>query len=600
MAFISEVTSIFLQRFYTGWITLRNQLTVPIRVMGRRVVELYDALIAGNDWEVTPWLSLKRRAGHTAYATINYAALAMYSWKSNTQGTIPIIDTTGDIEYISNGVNVLAAKTAGAGLGQQSSILGIGNYLYVGNPTLTFKWDGPAGLQGVTNWGIANPTSSSGPTLCTVGTQVGRAPSLSWTNPANFASAVAYASCISPSTGGTSKLLEGTGFGFTVPAGSLTTSIEVIFDMTISGGFVEAYVVPLVNGSQHGIFSYLGKFVAGSYTVDQTRDAGAFSDSAFTDTQVNGTGFGYALLFIMSPSTTVLAKNGRMTVYQSATPTVTVTGSGTFSAVNGFTYVMAYGNSTSGEVSNATPPSLNTGPFTNVAYVGIGVTASADPQVNQIRIYRTTDSGGGNQFFEISNSPFPNTTATVQDTTPDTSLQVTSQAEINLGNTPPPSGLTNLAWWSGRMWGSTNNLLWASTGPETISGTAPNSNWNPLFQWVIPGVIVRNVPGPNGMLIFTQDDCYIVRGTDITNYTVNEFVKDFGVRSYNALDTDGTNLYVFTSDRQFILLASSGAQDIGLPIADQLLMLDPTAIYVKVNRYGLDSIVRILNTVAQA
>jgi len=77
-------------------------------------------------------------------------------------------------------------------------------------------------------------------------------------------------------------------------------------------------------------------------------------------------------------------------------------------------------------------------------------------------------------------------------------------------------------------------------------------------------------------------------------------VKDFGIRSYNALDTDGTNLYVFTSDRQFILLASSGAQDIGLPIADQLLMLDPTAVYVKVNRYGLDSIVRILNTVAQA
>jgi hypothetical protein len=147
------------------------------------------------------------------------------------------------------------------------------------------------------------------------------------------------------------------------------------------------------------------------------------------------------------------------------------------------------------------------------------------------------------------------------------------------------------------MWGSVNNILYASTGPETLAGQAPQSNWNPLFQWVIPGVIVRNVTGPNGMLVFTQDDCYIVRGTDITNFTVNEFVRDFGVRNYSCVDTDGTNLYVFTSDRQFIVVSSSGANDIGLSIGDQLLTVDPTQAYVKVNRYGLDSIVRILDVV---
>ena len=251
----------------------------------------------------------------------------------------------------------------------------------------------------------------------------------------------------------------------------------------------------------------------------------------------------------------------------------------------------------SGEISNASPPSNNTGPFTNEAYVGIPVTASTDPQVNQIRIYRTTDSGGGNQFFEIQNSPFPNTTATLQDTTVDTALQVTSQAEINLGNTPPPAGIINLEWFAGRLWGSTGSTLWASTGPETLSGTAPQSNWNPLFQWVIPGPIQRLVTGPSGMLVLTLDDCYIVRGTDITNFTVNEFIRDFGIRSYNCVDTDGTNLYVFTSDRQFIIISSSGASDIGLPIADQLLNVDSTQAYVAVNRYALDSIVRILDVV---
>src|SRR5580658_21294 len=125
MAFASEVSNIFIQRFYTGWITLRNQLATPIKLMGRRVIELYDALITGNDFEVTPYLSLKRRAGHTAYVTLNFPAIDMVSWKSNTMGTIPIIDTTGDIEYVNSaGANTLiVAKTVTT----QSGLKGIGN-----------------------------------------------------------------------------------------------------------------------------------------------------------------------------------------------------------------------------------------------------------------------------------------------------------------------------------------------------------------------------------------------------------------------------------------------------------------------------------------
>jgi len=113
----------------------------------------------------------------------------------------------------------------------------------------------------------------------------------------------------------------------------------------------------------------------------------------------------------------------------------------------------------------------------------------------------------------------------------------------------------------------------------------------------MPGVIVRLVTGPNGQLVFTNDDCYIVRGTDITNYTVNLFVKDFGIRTYNAIDTDGTNIYVFTSDMQFIEINASGANDVGLPIGDQLANVNSTSVYVALNRYALDSIVRILDTV---
>lgn len=599
MPFISQVESIFIQRMYTGWITLRNQLTTPIKLMGRRVIELYDALIAGNDWEVTPLLSLKRRAGHTAYATINYAAMLLYSWKSNTMGTIPIIDTTNDIEYIVGAAGtVITTKTATTGLGLQSGILGIGNYLYAGTGQSTFKWDGPTGTQGATNWGITigSVNNFTGPDFAGTGANGGGA-GTAWTNPANVGSAVSFATC-SPSASGT-QALNATVFGFAIPSTTTITGIAVTFDgsstvTTNQAGHPSFFVTLLKGGVPYGgpktpkLTSSVNTFTLGSN--------GDLWGGTWGSSDINQTTFGVTFSGGGLSSPTYSIKNVRIVVYGNFGPVATPTGSGTFTAVNGFTYVVAYGNAVSGEISNASQFSANTGPFSNVAYVGVVVTASTDTQVNQIRVYRSTDSGGGNQFFEISNSPFANTNATIQDTTPDTQLQVTSQAEINLGNTPPPTAITNLEWFSGRMWGSTNNLLWASTGPETLSGTAPNSNWNPLFQWVIPGVLVRNVTGPNGMLVFTQDDCYIVRGTDITNYTVNEFIKDFGVRTYNAIDTDGTNLYVFTSDRQFILLSSSGAVDIGLPIADQLLNLDPTTVYVKVNRYALDSIVRILDT----
>jgi hypothetical protein len=769
MPFITEVESIYIQRMYTGWITLRNQLATPIKLMGRRVIELYDALIAGNDWEVTPYLSLKRRAGHTLLVGINYAAMYLYSWKSNTMGTIPIFDTTGDVEYYNGSATIsLLTKTSAT----QSSILGIGNYLYLGNGSFNLKWDGPTGSQQITNWGISAASagaasSTVGPDLAGTGAQSGAA--APWTNPTNVTSTSSFAtvtlpgvtnsvtsvvvnnhgsnysqpttvtftggggsgataqafvakgsgqiSGISVTSGGSgynsapavgisggagtgatatayigagrnttnnAEALQATNFSFSVPTSSTITAITATFQaeatVTSSGGgtgTVTCAVQLLSNGAPVGTPKNVTLTLDGAlhtYTVGGTDLWG----TTLTPTQLNSSTFGFQISLSVAYTGTWSVAFELNSCYTSASVIAlsnpAPTGSGTFTAVNGYSYADAYGNSVSGEISNATFIGNNTGPFTNQAYVGVPLIASSDPQVNQIHCYRTTDSGGGNQYFEIQTSPYPNVgytltaaanasggstvytgvfipnisnlasavgqyflvtgfvnagnngtfpcaaatqtsitltnsggvaethaaaaTLLAEDTTPDTSLQVTSQAEINLGNTPPPAGLVNLEWFAGRMWGAINNVLYASTGPETISGTAPNSNWNPLFQWVLPGgQIIRNIAGPNGMLSFVGDDCYIVRGTDITNYTVNVFVKNFGIRTYNAVDTDGTNLYVFTSDRQFIQVSPSGANDIGLPIADQLLNVDPTQCYVTVNRYGLDSIVRILDTV---
>jgi hypothetical protein len=587
MPFISEVAPIFIQRFYTGWITLRNQLATPIRVMGRRVIELYDALIAGNDWEVTPALSLKRRAGHTFYATVNSPALRMYSWKTNTQGTIPIVDTQTDLEYIQSGGTTGTTITSKS-VTTQCGILGIGNYFYMGNTPTNLKWDGPNGTQGVTNWGI---TFASAQTSETAGSGTSLSSSNpAWTNPGNVSSSVAYATTTLTSGFGGSQMLEAYNFGFS--ATGLLSALSVTFNASSTGASQELYVYLMYNGNP--VSGGVVHFVLLSGTVQPFTVI--FNASLITVAQLNNsTSAGFGIGFQAHGIGTASVNDVVVSVSSGGVGVPTPTGSGSLAAVNGWTYVVAYGNSVSGEVSNASVPSQNTGPFATRSYVALTVAASSDPQVNQIRVYRTTDSGGGNQFFELPNSPFPNTSTTIEDTSPDTSLQVTSQAEINLGNTPPPANITNLEWFAGRTWGSVGNILYASTGAETISGSAPNSNWNPEFQWVIPGPIQRLVTGPNGMLVFTLDDCYIVRGTDITNFTVNLFVKDFGIRSFNCVDTDGTNLYVFTSDRQFICLTASGATDMGLAIGDQLLTVDPTQAYLAVNRYGLDSIVRLLD-----
>ena len=90
-------------------------------------------------------------------------------------------------------------------------------------------------------------------------------------------------------------------------------------------------------------------------------------------------------------------------------PVATVSAvAGTMSATVGYRYVYAYGNSASGHVSSASNPSISTGPFTDKESVGLSILGSADSQVDEIHIFRTTDGGGG-IYFELPNSPISNT-----------------------------------------------------------------------------------------------------------------------------------------------------------------------------------------------
>src|SRR4029077_19246687 len=97
--------------------------------------------------------------------------------------------------------------------------------------------------------------------------------------------------------------------------------------------------------------------------------------------------------------------------------------SGSFSATNGgYYYVQCY-VTTSGNVSSPTPASSSTGNFTSKLGVNVTLVASMDPQVTAIRLFRTTDGGGG-VFFEVQGSPYPNASGIVTDNTSDANLSV--------------------------------------------------------------------------------------------------------------------------------------------------------------------------------
>jgi hypothetical protein len=313
----------------------------------------------------------------------------------------------------------------------------------------------------------------------------------------------------------------------------------------------------------------------------------------------------------------------------------------------GWEYVIAYGNSNSGHVSSPSPPSLSTGNFggfgtdvntsgtavtlilgspfitngtwngrtitingvnyvissvastttltlttsagtqTGVTYlvgyasVQVGLTMSNDPQVNQIHVYRTKD--GGSVYYELPNSPFPNTTANILDTSTDAGLQQLiffPTIPPAIPNTPPPAGLIHLTYHLGRIWGTVGNYVYYSAGPDVLIGNG-NESFPPANFFLYPSNVNRLVPISSGLLVFTTDDVYIILGTSLSTFYTMPFQPDAGLLSWNALDVQGSNIFWYTSDRQFVQMSSAGLNQIGYAIGDLIQAnINPAQAYV--------------------
>lgn len=266
---------------------------------------------------------------------------------------------------------------------------------------------------------------------------------------------------------------------------------------------------------------------------------------------------------------------------------------GTLSTFNGgWSYAISLVNTVNNTVSNASPVTTATGNFVGSSGVTVsgGLPASIDPQVDYVAIFRTKD-GGANWYLidGPGNTVYTTTLAQYQangyfDTTADANLNILLQAPLEEENSPPPTGLINLTYHLNRVFGSVGNTVYWSTGPDIPIGNGAEG-FDPDNFATFPSFVRRIVPTSIGALIFTVSDIFLIGGQGTTNSPLfpQPYASGIGLLSYNALDVNGTLIYLFTSDSQVISLdPSSGIGQVGFPIGDQFEKSNwnPSNVYV--------------------
>lgn len=253
--------------------------------------------------------------------------------------------------------------------------------------------------------------------------------------------------------------------------------------------------------------------------------------------------------------------------------------------------------SRSGHISTASPLFTIATSFP-ASVVTLTMPGSLDPQVDTIVVWATLD-GGSSLFFltEIPNLfPFQTVNISQSPFIGAASVNQFIPAPINHQNDPPPAGFLPMAFHFGRVWGAVGNFVYASGGPDVLSGN-PNESFSPLNFFQFPSPVTRIVPTATGILVFLTPDVYAILGGPIfATFFPTPMVPGIGLLHYNALDIHGGVIYLYTADNQFIAMdPSGGAQRMGGAIADKLAGFDANKAFVTVHESGNDNAIFVGN-----
>jgi hypothetical protein len=301
--------------------------------------------------------------------------------------------------------------------------------------------------------------------------------------------------------------------------------------------------------------------------------------------------------FVVSNNTCYFGNGTDMKKYDSSTlsnwgilapaqaPVITLNAGSTWNVYTGLAYCYTYFNSVTQHESSPSPTALTIGPWQR-ASVSIVLPASTDPQVTNIRVYRTPDGGSQDPALmqEISNSPFPNSNATRIDTTPDTSLSIRVAPEF-LRNDPPPAS-KGFVFYGGRIWGFVNNTTYYS-GFEEIANGVPEESWPSGLDgnfYPFDKEVQAHAPLTDGIAVFTAPRIYKIEGDSLDTFRRYTLLEKRGTRSRTAVTSLGGSVaWLDTSNTVWI----SDIGEISVPIRPDLQAINPATCYIAMHISGI-------------
>jgi hypothetical protein len=240
-------------------------------------------------------------------------------------------------------------------------------------------------------------------------------------------------------------------------------------------------------------------------------------------------------------------------------PTPTPTGAGTFAAVVGYLYLYTYYNSTSGHETYGKLAASSTGAFSGKASVVVGHTASADTQVDKIRIYRTTD--GGADYYRVAT--VNNATTTYTDTTDDATLL--TLAEYTTSDHDPPTACFYICKHKERMFAAHNatypsRLFWSSLNePEAW----PTTYYEDRDQG--DGGKIRGICSFGDVLLIFKDlgitAVYGCENEDSSNWSWVKIVEDRGLLAPRTLVVSKGYVHWQADDKFYYRMSSDYVPD---------------------------------------
>jgi hypothetical protein len=485
---------------------------------------------------------------------------------------------------IANAFTLLYSDTTGFGL--PFDFVVSNNTLYFSNGHVSKKWDP---LNGVSNWGIAVGSVASSVNAF-VGTGADGGGPNPWLNPTRFQGApdALYTTvALTAAAHGniSSNNLNGTNYGFALAATDVVVGIQVDITGFIDfAGFGTEALLLQFGGGAIGTQKPIG-FSTSATTIT----LGGPSDlwgTTITASMVNSASFGVLVgAGVGNGSGSPVTRNfsvdaAKITVYKLGGPAIAVSGAaGTFTATAGYQYVFCYGNSNTGHISSPSPVSANTGVFTLKANVAVTLTASTDSQVNQIRLFRTTDGGGG-IYYELPTSPYPNSTGAVNDAAADTALNVLSIAPTSTFN-DPPTPFVGMVYFSGRIWGFTGNKVWFS-GLEEINQGVPEESFPSglagnfwAFDEPVTGLAVAGGVNNQILAIFCGGRLYGITGNTLDTFRRFNISQRRGCRNRTTITMLGGMVSWLDSSNQVWASDGNSLQEMSQDIRPDLVGINP-------------------------